>query len=265
MKKPIVVANWKMNKTTTEGIKFISKLNHNLKKVDVDVVITPAFVMLSDLVKHQGHIIKIGAQNMHYLNEGAYTGEVSPVMLTDIDVKYVILGHSERRQIFHETDDIIALKVKSALKHELIPILCVGETLNERTLNKFERVITKQIKTVFKELSKNDAKKVIIAYEPIWSIGTGVSINPVEANDAILIIREIIKNLFDEKIANEIKVLYGGSLNEKNVLEFAKQKEIDGGLIGGASLKEESFLKIINVFNEKNNTLKNKKNNRKKN
>lgn len=242
----MMVANWKMNKTRDEALAFIYAINESLPSCDdVNTVICAPSILLRDLVKRQGDNLKIGAQNMYFEEFGAFTGEISPVMLQTTGVEYVIVGHSERRNLFGETDDMINRKVLSALKHNLKPILCVGESLEQRELGITSSVIRKQLEANLKDVSKDDILNVVIAYEPIWAIGTGKTASASDAETECKNIREAIKELYNAAIADEIKILYGGSMKPSNAKELVSMPNIDGGLVGGASLQPDSFLELV--------------------
>jgi triosephosphate isomerase len=243
MRKPLIAANWKMNKTVDESVSLINRLKSSLKKIkNRDIVICPAFTSLQESSRLlKGSNIDLGAQNMHYEDEGAFTGEISPSMLKNLDCEYVILGHSERRQLFNEDDALINNKIKSALKHNLRPILCIGETLSQRKNNKTFNIIKDQLENCLKNISNNDILKITIAYEPIWAIGTGMNATPKQAEE----IHVFIRNLLPKNIAQKIRILYGGSVKPDNAKDLMKEKDIDGALVGGASLKAEDFTKIV--------------------
>lgn len=249
MRKKLIAGNWKMNKDLNSSIELAKSISEGLNKDllnNTDVLICPTFISISkiyDIIKNSG--IKLGAQNMYFKDDGAFTGEISATILISAGCEFVILGHSERRQFFHETDHIINLKVKKALASDLKPILCVGETLEQREENIHEKIVDEQITFCLKEISKEDISKVVIAYEPVWAIGTGKTASPEQANQMHKKIRESISNIFGDDIAQKIIILYGGSVNDKNASELFSQSDIDGGLIGGASLKPEQFLTII--------------------
>lgn len=240
-----MAGNWKMNKTRDEALQFVYAVSEKLpdsNKLD-SIVCAPAIV-LRDLVKRQGENLKIGAQNMHYAESGAYTGEISPLMLTSTGVEYVILGHSERRAFFNETDETVNLKVKSALAHGLKPIICCGESLEERENGSTHTILERQIKAALKDVSEKELLDVIIAYEPIWAIGTGKVASAEMADEACGYIRSLVKELYNASAAEEIRILYGGSVSTKSVSELMAQPNIDGGLVGGASLQAESFIEL---------------------
>ena len=246
MRKPFVAGNWKMNKTAAEARELVSAMLPELQSVtSVDRVICPtatAVMAVSEILSGTG--VGIGTQNMHWEESGAYTGELSPAMVKEF-CEYVILGHSERRAYFCETDETVNKKVKAALAHGLIPIVCVGETLEENEAGKTDEVVIREIKEGLKGLSKADAAKIIVAYEPIWAIGTGKAATGELANDVIgRTIRTPLKEMFGEDVAEQIRILYGGSVKGSNAAEFFTQPEIDGALVGGASLKADDFPKI---------------------
>jgi len=249
MRKKLIAGNWKMNKTLTESKLLIQEIKDGFEKIklkNVDVVICPPYTSLhlaSELLKNSN--IKIGAQNVFYKDYGAYTGEISAPMLKDIGCEYVIIGHSERRQFFNETNYLINLKVKNALQNNLKVILCVGETLDERENNIHLKIVDEQLTLGLKEINGDGMKNVIIAYEPVWAIGTGKTATPEQAEEMHKELRISLANLFGEEVSEQTLILYGGSVNENNSFNLFKMPNIDGGLIGGASLKAESFLKII--------------------
>ncbi len=245
MRKPIIAGNWKMFKTRDEALQFIFAVNEKVPSVDkVETVIcAPAFV-LRCLVKRQGENLMIGAQNMHFEESGAFTGEISPTMLNSINVKYVIIGHSERRQMFNETDDSVNKKLLSAFSHNLIPILCVGETLEHREKGLTNEVVGKQLELDLLNLDKSDIKNLVIAYEPIWAIGTGRTATPEMAEETCAFIRKKIEELYDKETAEALRIQYGGSVKVSNINELMSQPNIDGALIGGASLIADDFIKL---------------------
>lgn len=246
MRKIIIAGNWKMNKTCTETREFFESLLPKIEGLSRNVVVGVPFTSLQEAVKlTKGSIVKIAAQNMNPNKKGAYTGEVSPLMLKDLGVEYVILGHSERRAYYHETNEFINEKVKSALKHDLRPILCIGEKLEDRENGTTTEVVKEQLVEGLKGVSKEDITKVVIAYEPIWAIGTGKTATPEIAQEVHSFIRNLLTSLYTKELAEEITVQYGGSMKPSNVVDLLKQKDIDGGLIGGASLEPESFVELI--------------------
>lgn len=247
MRKPVMAGNWKMNKTRDEALQFIYAVSDKLPSNDVlDSIVCAPAIVLRDLVKRQGDSLRIGAQNMHYATSGAYTGEISPNMLVTTGVEYVILGHSERRAYFNETDETVNLKVKAALDNGLKPIVCCGESLEERENGTTHDVLTRQITFALKDISSGGLANIIIAYEPIWAIGTGKVASAEMADEACGFIRSLVKDLYCEKCADEIRILYGGSVSTKSVEELMAQPNIDGGLVGGASLNSDSFIELCN-------------------
>ena len=241
MRRKVVAGNWKMNMLPNEAIDFVNNLAPLVKDAKSEVIICVPFTdLFYTLLSVQETNIHVGAQNMHYEEKGAYTGEVSAEMLKSINTEYVIIGHSERRQYFDET---VNLKVKSALKHGLKPIVCVGESLSQREEGKTIEIITGQIEKALNGLTIDDLSNTIVAYEPIWAIGTGKTATSEDANNAIKEIRNKIRTMFNTE---NVTILYGGSVNENNAKELFEMSDIDGGLVGGASLKVDSFEKIIN-------------------
>lgn len=246
MRKKIVAGNWKMNKTPSEAVKLAEMLKQYVDTDKVDVVFcVPAIdiIPVGNVIK--GTNIALGAENMYFEESGAYTGEISPAMLVDAGVKYVILGHSERRQYFAETDETVNKKVKKALEHGLTPIMCCGETLEQREQGITIDFVRMQIKCGLNGLTSDEAVKVVIAYEPIWAIGTGKTATSEEAEEVCCAIRGVIREMYGDDAAENIRIQYGGSVNGKNAAELFAMKDIDGGLVGGASLKEE-FKDIVN-------------------
>ncbi len=245
MGKYIIAGNWKMNKLPSETYDFVKEVAEATKGASCEVVCCTPYVCLSEAVRAaKGTHVKIGAENLHFKDSGAFTGEVSADMLCDLGVDYVIIGHSERRQYFAETDETVNLKVKKALEKGLLPIVCVGESLEEREAGITLDLIAIQIKKAFAGLSSDDAKKVVVAYEPIWAIGTGKTATAEQAEEVCGGIRKILAGLYCEKCAGEITIQYGGSMNAKNAEELLAKENIDGGLIGGASLKSADFAAI---------------------
>lgn len=247
MRKPIIAGNWKMNKTAEETKALIQGLIPLVGDVDnVDIVVCPTFVNLAaaaDVLA--GSNIKLGAQNMHFEKSGAFTGEISADMLLAFGVKYVILGHSERRQFFGETDEGVNKKTKVALEAGLIPIVCVGETLEEREAGITSEIVCKQTKLALLGLSADQVAGVVIAYEPIWAIGTGKTATADDANETIGAIRGAVKEVYGDECAQSVRIQYGGSMKQSNASELMAKSEIDGGLIGGAALKAEDFSQIV--------------------
>ncbi|WP_326908823.1 triose-phosphate isomerase [Sedimentibacter sp. MB31-C6] len=249
MRTPLIAGNWKMNNNMTESMELVDnliQLTKNFNK-NVEILICPPFTALFSIKNSiNDSVIKLGAQNMHFEEKGAYTGEVSPMMLHDIGVEYVIIGHSERRQLFNETDDLINKKLKAALKYGIKPILCVGETLGQRESGIEKSIIKNQITNAFNDINDKDSAKVIIAYEPIWAIGTGKNATSNQANEMASFIRKTVSELYGELVSQNMIIQYGGSVKVNNANEILSQNDIDGALIGGASLKAEDFYKIIN-------------------
>ena len=244
MRVPMIAGNWKMNTTLKEAVELVEVMRDELDEItNVDKVICPPSIFLTAVREViRGSSIKLGAQNMYFLEKGAYTGEISPPMLVDI-CEYVITGHSERRQYFDEDGDIINKKIVSALKFGIKPILCIGEKLEENESGETEETLNRQLQSALIEV--NDISNLVIAYEPIWAIGTGKAASAEQANTTISRIRSYIARLYEEKISQTVPILYGGSTNAKNIAEFIKQSEIDGALVGGASLKPEIFISMI--------------------
>jgi triosephosphate isomerase len=248
MRKKIIAANWKMNKNINETSEFFVDLKRELNNYSgpAEVVICPPFTSLQTAVKlSEGTPFRIGAQNLHYENDGAYTGEISARMIKSLGVQYVIVGHSERRQYFGETDEIVSKKVKKALREGLKVILCVGETLSERDNGITEEILNRQVTAALNGLNPDDLKSLVIAYEPVWAIGTGRNATPQQAEEAHAFIRKLISKMFHENVANDLTIQYGGSMKPENSGELLSQPDVDGGLIGGASLKPDSFAKIV--------------------
>lgn len=247
MRKKVIAGNWKMNKTNTEAVEMLTELKELVKGIDnVGIIIGAPFTALSDAVKAvKGSNIAIAAENVYPKDSGAYTGEVSPVMLKSIGVEYVILGHSERREYFKESDEFINEKVKAVLAAGMLPILCIGEKLEERESGKTAEVTETQIRGGLKELTAEEAKKVIVAYEPVWAIGTGRTATPEMAQETHRQVRDVLVSMFGNETAEEMIIQYGGSMKPDNAVELLAQKDIDGGLIGGASLKASSFAEIV--------------------
>ncbi|MFR2534348.1 MAG: triose-phosphate isomerase [Clostridia bacterium] len=246
MRRKVIAGNWKMNMLPNEAIEFITRLTQTAKQSKSEIILCVPYIdLFYSLLTAQDTPIKIGAQNMHHKESGAYTGEISGKMLKSIHVEYVIIGHSERRKYFAETDEIVNLKLQAAFENNLKPILCVGETLEQREAGKAQEVITKQIEADLTGLTKEQMQNTIIAYEPIWAIGTGKTATVEDANKAIKQIREKIQELYGEQTAQNAILLYGGSVSAGNSKELLSASQIDGALIGGASLKIEEFEKIV--------------------
>lgn len=247
MRKKVIAGNWKMNMLPNEAIDFIDKIAPLVKNTENEVILcVPYTDLFYALLTAQGTNIKIGAQNMHFEESGAYTGEVSGKMLKSIGVEYVIIGHSERRQYFNETDETVNKKIKAAFANELKPIVCVGETLEQREANKTQEIITKQTELAMQGLTEEQVQNTIIAYEPIWAIGTGKTATSEQANETIKSIRDKICQIYGQNVANRVIIQYGGSVKSNNAKELFEMSDIDGGLVGGASLKSDEFAKIVN-------------------
>jgi len=247
-RKPIIAGNWKMNKTTAEARELAAKLAPLVAGVkDREIVLAPTFTSLPPVAGAiKGTNMVLAAQNMHWEDKGAFTGEISAEMLLDLGCKYVIIGHSERRQYFGETDETVNKKVKQALKKGLLPILCVGETLAEREAGRLNEIISRQVTGGLRDVSPEDMKKVVVAYEPVWAIGTGKTATPEQANEVHSLIRGKVKELYSAEIAEGLRIQYGGSVTPDNVSQLMAKPDIDGALVGGASLKPESFAALVN-------------------
>ena len=246
-RRKVIAGNWKMNMLPNEAIDFITELTPLVKDTNNEVILCVPFTdLFYALLNVQDTNIKIAAQNMHFEESGAYTGEVSGKMLKAIGVEYVIIGHSERRQYFAETDETVNKKIKAAFVNNLKPIVCVGETLEEREQGLTNEIITKQTALALEGLTNEEVEKTIIAYEPIWAIGTGKTATSEDANNSIKAIRAEIKRLYGDDVAEEVIIQYGGSVKSSNAKELFSTSDIDGGLVGGASLKPDEFSKIVN-------------------
>ena len=247
MRKKVIAGNWKMNMLPNETISYIEQLEPLVKGTENEVILcVPYTDLFYAILTAQNTNIKIGAQNMHFEEKGAYTGEVSGQMLKSIGVEYVIIGHSERRQYFAETDETVNKKLKAAFKYGLKPIVCVGETLEQREEGKDKEIVTMQIEKDLEGLTEEQVSNTIIAYEPIWAIGTGKTATSEDANEMTKTIREKISNIYGQNIANGVIIQYGGSVKSSNAKELFSMSDIDGGLVGGASLKSDEFAKIVN-------------------
>lgn len=252
MRKPIIAGNWKMNKTISEAKTFVQEVKGlvpSSAKMD-SVICAPALFLDSIVDNAAGSDLKVGAQNMHFEESGAFTGEISPVALKDINVSYVIIGHSERREMFAETDETVNKKTHAAFKHGLVPIVCCGETLDAREAGKTNDVVGVQIEKGLAGLTAEQVRTVVVAYEPIWAIGTGKSSSAAEANETCAYIRTVIADKFSEETANAVRIQYGGSVKPENIAEYLGQSDIDGALVGGASLDHQSFLQLLEAGNE---------------
>lgn len=246
-RKPIIAANWKMHKTLAEARSFVQGIEGKLSGTDqVETVICAPFIHLPALVEWaKKKPVGIGAQNMHHEEQGAYTGEISPLMLHSLGVQYVILGHSERRQYFNETSETVRLKVQAAYQYQLKPIICVGETLEEREKGRTREVVGSQVATALADLPAEYFAHTVLAYEPVWAIGTGHTPTPEEANDVIAFIRQVVADRVSAAVADRVRIQYGGSVKPDNISHFLQQPEIDGALVGGASLEPHLFLQLV--------------------
>lgn len=246
MRTPIIAGNWKMNNTIKEGLQLVEEIKSHSLNQEVEAVLCVPFTFLQDVKRAiENTNIKLGAQNMHWEENGAFTGEISPLMLKELGVDYVIIGHSERRQYFNETDDNVNKKIKSALVHNIKPIVCVGETLQQREAKIEKDVVRTQVLNAFEGIEEKDLDNIVIAYEPIWAIGTGKTASSEDANDMLGFIRDTIGDEYGEK-KNVIRIQYGGSVKPDNIKELMNKNEIDGALVGGASLKAQDFVNLIN-------------------
>ena len=249
MREIILAGNWKMHKLLGESKELVSCLEEKFGDSKLKVIVFPPFTAISETAK-VAIKVKVGAQNMHFEEKGAFTGEISPLMVKDAGAEYVIIGHSERRNIFGETDDLLNKKVHSALNHGLKVVLCVGEKLEERQSGKTEEVIKRELSKDIEGLKKEDLENIIIAYEPIWAIGTGVSAKPEQAEEVHKFIRNFVDQIFGNSAGQNVTILYGGSVKPANIESLAQMPDIDGGLVGGASLDCESFHKIGTILSE---------------
>ena len=246
-RRAVIAGNWKMNYTPEDAVKVINELKPLVKDAAAEVVIFPTFVCLDAALKAAaGSNVKIGAQNMHFEESGAFTGEVAPGMLQAMGIEYVILGHSERREYFNETDEALNKKVKAAFAHNMIPVLCCGESLEQRENGTTNSIVGAQIKADLEGLSKELAEKVVIAYEPIWAIGTGKTATDEQANETIAAIRAVVAEMFGKEVADKVRIQYGGSVKPNTIKAQMAMSDIDGALVGGASLIADDFSKIVN-------------------
>ncbi|BAU26633.1 triosephosphate isomerase [Aneurinibacillus soli] len=243
---PIIAGNWKMYKTVGEAREFAGVIRNHKLEGAVEMVVCAPFTALSALAEElKGSDVKVGAQNMHYEASGAYTGEISPGMLTDLGMSYVIIGHSERREYFAETDETVNKKAKAAFANGLLPIVCVGENLEQRESGQTKENVREQVIRAVEGLSSEQAKQLVIAYEPIWAIGTGKSSSAEDAQDVIGFIRSTVEDAFDSQVAMQVRIQYGGSVNPQNIASYMGQPDIDGALVGGASLAADSYLQLV--------------------
>ena len=250
-RKKIIAGNWKMNMTPSEAVALVETLKPLVKTEEADVVFcVPAIDIIPVVKACEGTNIEVGAENMYFEEKGAYTGEISPNMLTDAGVKYVIIGHSERREYFAETDETVNKKVLKAFEHGLTPIICCGETLTQREQGITLDWIRKQVKIAFQNVTADQAKTAVIAYEPIWAIGTGKTATTEQAEEVCQGIRAVVRGIYGARPARAVSILYGGSMNAKNAFELLAQPDIDGGLIGGASLKPVDFSEIVKATDQ---------------
>jgi len=242
---PIIAGNWKMHNNKEQTLNFLDKFLSQVKDVKVEVVICPPFTDLwTAAEKIAGSNVKLGAQNMHWEEKGAFTGEIAPAMLKEIPCDYVIIGHSERRQYFAETDETVNKKIKTALKFGITPIICVGESLEQREQGMAFEWVLGQVEKALNEIESDNIKKLVFAYEPIWAIGTGKTASGEDAQEMIAAIRKKIEELYDKETADKVRILYGGSVKPENIKELMSKPDIDGALVGGASLDPQSFLAI---------------------
>lgn len=247
MRIPFIAGNWKMYKTMAEAKEFAMKFKTLYHGTDVKTAVFAPFPQLFLLVEEfKGTGVGVGAQNVHFEKEGAFTGEVSVPMLEEIGVDYCLVGHSERRQYFGETDETVNLKMKALLKTDILPVVCVGENLDQREAGKEETIVSGQIRAAFKDIKASDAEKITVAYEPVWAIGTGKTATPEQANRMCYCIRMTLKDIYDEETADKIVIQYGGSVKPENASEIMNMEEIDGALVGGASLDPLKFIEIVN-------------------
>jgi len=250
MRKPFIAGNWKMNMTHLEAIKFLQDLGYSYEnKTNCEVAVCPPSTALRSvkvIIEDDSMDIRLGAQNMHFEKSGAYTGEVSPDMLKALDVEYIIIGHSERRQYFAETNEIVNKKVRAAIENGLKPIMCIGESLEIREDGKAVEFVLDQLVNCLKEISSKEIAEFTIAYEPIWAIGTGMTATSEDANDMCAVIRQKLASLYSQEIADKIRIQYGGSVKPSNISELMGMSDIDGALVGGASLKVDDFIALIN-------------------
>jgi triosephosphate isomerase len=246
MRRSFIAGNWKMNKTIESGVQFINELKALVNDAEAEVAICAPATMLKDLKQAaDGTNIKIGAQNMHYEDSGAFTGEISPAMLTELEMDYVVIGHSERRTYYNETDESVNKKILKAIEVGIDPIVCVGESLDLRKSGKMKDFVYDQVVKAFENVTEEDASKVVVAYEPLWAIGTGETATSEQANEMTKFIRNTIEGLYTKTVADNVRIQYGGSVKPHNVSEIMAEEHIDGALVGGASLEAESFAKVV--------------------
>ncbi|EUJ28372.1 Triosephosphate isomerase [Listeria grayi] len=247
MRKPIIAGNWKMNKTAAKAAEFVEEVKANVPSKDaVDSIVAAPAIFLQELVRlTEGSNLHISAQNSYFEDEGAFTGEISPFALADMGVSYVVIGHSERREYFHETDEDVNKKAHAIFKHGMTPIICCGETLEQREAGKTNEWVSGQVKNALAGLTEEQVAKSIIAYEPIWAIGTGKSSTSKDANDTCAVIRKTVAEAVSEKAADAVRIQYGGSVKPENIADYLAESDIDGALVGGASLEPKSFLSLL--------------------
>ncbi|MFC4077516.1 triose-phosphate isomerase [Salinithrix halophila] len=246
MRTPVIAGNWKMYKTVNEALEYFTSFREKGEAEGVETVLCAPFVALPALVEAaKGSRIGIGAQNMHWEEEGAFTGEVGPSMLNAVGVPYVVIGHSERRTYFAETDEAVNKKTQSAISHDLVPIVCVGETLEEKEADRTQEVVREQVVKALAGLSSDEVTQVVLAYEPVWAIGSGKSATAEDAEEVIRFVRKTVADQYDQQVANDIRILYGGSVKPGNIDSFLEQPDIDGALVGGASLDADSFARLV--------------------
>jgi triosephosphate isomerase (TIM) len=254
MRKKIIAANWKMNMTQAESERFVETFLRNCGEItDVEVVVVPPFTAISNVVEALGraHNIKVGAQNMYWEKSGAFTGEISAALLRDLFVHYVVLGHSERRTLFGETDEMVNRKVRAAHEATLRPIVCIGETLEQRDKGNVEKILSSQLRGSLAGLTPKELQETVIAYEPVWAIGTGRNATPQQAQEAHAFIRHTLREMADDATAERVRIQYGGSVKPENARELMSQPDIDGALVGGASLDPRSFVQIVNAARDR--------------
>jgi len=244
MRTPIIAGNWKMNKTIAETKAFLAEVK-NFSVEGVEAVLCVPYTDLAIVQENAGDYIKVGSQNIHWAETGAFTGEISPLMLKELRVQYAIVGHSERREMFGETDETVNKRVHAAFQYGITPIVCVGEKLEEREAGQTNEVVKWQTEQAVKGLTSEQTKQLVIAYEPIWAIGTGKSSTAEDANEVIGFIRQVVADQFDQQVANEVRIQYGGSVKPENISIYMQQPEIDGALVGGASLEPTSFKSLV--------------------
>jgi len=246
-RKPLIAGNWKMHNTIKESVDLVNAMKKDLGSPSCEVLVAPTFTSLAAVAQAaKGAPILVAAQDCCWEDKGAFTAAVSPTQIKDAGATHVIIGHSERRTIFLETDEVINRKVKAALKHSLVPVLCIGETLSEREANKTYRVLETQLEGGLKDLAAAQLSTLVIAYEPVWAIGTGKTATPEQAQDAHIFIRKKIARMYDAAFADTVRILYGGSVKADNIDTLMAQPDLDGALVGGASLKADGFLRIVN-------------------